>query len=204
MEHDRRPLKVRSNQIAIKTAALLTKKGVTPNQISVTGVAAAFFGSLALFLGKSSPGLFFCAFCVLARSLCNLFDGMVAIEGGKKTPTGILYNELPDRVSDVFFIAALGYASGHAWLGWTGAILALGTSYLRAFGGSMGQVQDFSGPMAKPQRMGVVAVSCVLASFENMKFGTSYSLLAGSIIISAGSAITCVLRTRKMAVLLSS
>lgn len=204
MDHDRRPLKVRSNQIAIKIAAFLTKKGVTPNQISVVGIAAAFLGSLALIFVKSSYGLLFCAFCVLVRSLCNLFDGMVAIEGGKKTPTGILYNELPDRISDVFFMVALGYASGQAWLGWAGAVLAIGTAYLRAFGGAVGLTQDFSGPMAKPQRMGVVAASCVLAFFETLKFGTSYSLLAGSVIIASGAAITCVLRTRKMAVMLSS
>jgi hypothetical protein len=36
---------------------------------------------------------------------------MVAIEGGKKSSVGALYNEFPDRIADSLFIVALGYAS---------------------------------------------------------------------------------------------
>jgi len=40
--------------------------------------------------------------------LCNLLDGMVAIEHGKQSQLGVLYNELPDRVSDSVLFVALG------------------------------------------------------------------------------------------------
>jgi phosphatidylglycerophosphate synthase len=32
-----------------------------------------------------------------------VLDGMVAIEGGKSTATGALFNEMPDRLSDALF-----------------------------------------------------------------------------------------------------
>ena len=43
--------------------------------------------------------------------LCNLLDGMVAVEGGLGGPTGPLWNELPDRIADSVFIVALGMAA---------------------------------------------------------------------------------------------
>src|SRR5438105_2817615 len=39
--------------------------------------------------------------CIQLRLLCNLLDGMVAIEGGFRSRSGEVFNELPDRVSDV-------------------------------------------------------------------------------------------------------
>lgn len=43
-----------------------------------------------------------------SRLLCNLFDGMVAIEGGKKSANGDLYNDMPDRFADALFIIPVG------------------------------------------------------------------------------------------------
>ena len=60
-------------------------------------------------------GFVLAAVCVQLRLLCNLLDGMVAIEGGKQSPTGMLYNEFPDRVADSLFLVALGYAAGCGW-----------------------------------------------------------------------------------------
>ena len=37
--------------------------------------------------------------------LANLLDGLVAVEGGRRSPTGELFNEVPDRVSDVLVLA---------------------------------------------------------------------------------------------------
>ena len=71
--------------------------------------------------------LFLAAACIQLRLLCNLFDGMVAVEGGFKTKSGEIYNELPDRVADVLILAGAGYAMPSSeWLhslGWLAAVL---------------------------------------------------------------------------------
>jgi len=54
------------------------------------------------------------------RLLCNLFDGMVAIAQNKASPKGELYNEVPDRVSDVTILIGLGF--GFAGTPFVGAI----------------------------------------------------------------------------------
>ena len=123
-------------------------------------------------------GLIGCAAAVQARLVCNLLDGMVAIEGGKKSSVGALYNEFPDRIADSLLIVALGYAVGWPALGWFGALAAALTAYVRVFGGSLGLAQDFRGPMAKQQRMAVLTAACVVGAAEWLFTGTQYALIA--------------------------
>ncbi|HEX3889229.1 MAG TPA: CDP-alcohol phosphatidyltransferase family protein [Verrucomicrobiae bacterium] len=103
------------------------------------------------------------------RLLCNLFDGMVAIEGGFKTKAGEIFNELPDRFSDAFiFIGAAYSLPEFAWtreLGWAAAVLSIITAYVRALGASMGAGQQFIGPMAKQQRMALMTAACLVGAF---------------------------------------
>ena len=165
-------------------------------------MASVFFagaGAAALAWAFSAPALLLCALCIQGRLVCNLLDGMVAVEGGKHTPTGVLYNEFPDRVADSMLLVALGYACGQPWLGWLGALLAALTAYVRLAGGSLGLPQDFRGPMAKQHRMGLMTAACVLGAVEWSASGTRWSLLAAAGGIAAGSLLTCATRTRAIA-----
>jgi phosphatidylglycerophosphate synthase len=120
---------------------------------------------------------------------------MVAIEGGKKSAVGALYNEFPDRIADSLLLVPAGYAAGLPWLGWVAALLAALTAYIRVFGGSLGLPQDFSGIMAKQRRMAALTLGLVAQSIEWTFSGTHYALAAAMAIIALGSAWTCVTRT---------
>jgi phosphatidylglycerophosphate synthase len=167
----RRPLTSRNTKWAAAAASWLAKKRVQPNHISVLSLVFASFAGLALIcagcVSSRWRGVLFLAAAGLIqlRLLCNLFDGMVAVEGGFKTKSGEIYNELPDRFADVMILAGAGYAMPtSAWLqtlGWMAAALAVITAYVRALGTSVGTPQYFLGPMAKPQRMATLTVTCV-------------------------------------------
>jgi phosphatidylglycerophosphate synthase len=87
---------------------------------------------------------------------------MVAVEGGKGSPVGVLYNEVPDRVSDAAALIGAGYAlGGDVTLGYLAACVALFVAYVRAQGKAAGAPNDFCGPMAKQQRMFIVTVVAV-------------------------------------------
>jgi phosphatidylglycerophosphate synthase len=195
----RRPIAARSSAWAIALSSRLALIGVTPNSISVVSVVFAAIGALLLSLSAHPLAWLAAAACVQLRLVCNLLDGMVAIEGGRKSKVGALYNEFPDRIADTLFLVPLGYAAGLPWIGWAAALLAALTAYVRVFGGALGLAQDFSGVMAKQRRMAALTIGLLAQSVEAPLFGTRWSLIATAAVISAGSLITCITRTRGIA-----
>jgi phosphatidylglycerophosphate synthase len=162
----RRPLKSRDLPFFKNLAAALARAGATPNTISffsiVFGVLAGVaFAGTSIAHGEWSVRLHWllAAVFIQLRLVANLLDGMVAVEGRKGGPTGDLWNEAPDRVSDAAIFIGAGYALG-SWstLGWAAALVAVFVAYVRALGASVGAGQCFLGPQAKPQRMALMTV----------------------------------------------
>ena len=202
MESDsRRPIQARSSLWAQRTASWLATRSITPNQISVVSIVFAATGaSLILYFRELFPwGLIGAVACIQARLICNLLDGMVAVEGKKKSILGPLFNEFPDRIADSLLIVSLGYAIHYEWLGWLGALLAALTAYIRVFGGALNLPQDFRGPMAKQHRMAVLSLGCLLGSVEYGYYETTWCLFVTALVIAIGSFITCVTRTLAIA-----
>lgn len=204
----RRPLTSRDTKWAKDMATRLTHSGISPNQISVLSVVFGSLAGAALvgagFLEHWQRAVLFlaAAACIQLRLLCNLFDGMVAVEGGFKTKSGEIYNELPDRLADAVIFACAGYAVPAAeWLhalGWLAAVLAVMTAYVRALGVTAGASQYFLGPMAKPHRMAAMTVTCVLMAtlvFCGRPVDLIHPTLA---LICAGCVITMTRRVRRI------
>ncbi len=178
----RRPLKSRSTPWAAGLSRTLLKAGATPNQVSVASSVFALMAAALMIYGAPIFGgvlaWVLAAVCIQMRLVCNLMDGMLAVEGGLKTPNGDLYNEFPDRVSDMVVLAALGHADGSTTgvaLGWLAACGALMTAAIRMHGASLLGKHDFRGPMAKPQRMALATAACILMAVFS---GTSVSFPA--------------------------
>lgn len=144
------------------------------------------------------------AAAVQVRLLCNLFDGMVAVESGRTSPVGELYNEVPDRVSDGATLVGLGFAAGsEPMLGFTAALLAQLTAYVRALGKAAGAGSDFRGPMAKQQRMFVATLTALYmglapASWRPEAISLQLPGMA-LVVIAAGSSWTAWRRLRDLA-----
>ncbi len=182
----RRPLKSRASAWAQKLAAWLASTPVTPNQISMLSMLFAALAGGAFYLG--GLWLLAAALFIQLRLLCNLLDGMVAVEGGKSTPDGPFWNEAPDRISDMLIITGLGYSIGLPELGWAAAALAILTAYIR----ELGDGADFSGPMAKPQRMALLTGAALLSAF-------GFNLLALALwLLVIGTAFTVLRRSARL------
>ena len=200
-ERSRRPPKTRSAGWAQRLARGLGRAGLSPNAISLLGVLFAAAGAAAMLLADQSRWFWLGgALGIQLRLLANMLGGLVAVKGGQASATGALFNELPDRVEDALLIVAAAYAAGVPALGYGAAILAVTTAYIRATGGALGLPQDFVGPMAKQHRMFVLTLGAVLSAllpeFRQMEVALW--------IIAAGSALTCVVRTRRIAALLKA
>ena len=204
----RRTLATRNARWARTLAERLAGAGVRPNAVSMAGVAfacasaMAFHASAGASHGVRAALLVAAAACIQLRLLCNLLDGMLAVECGLQTPAGEIFNDLPDRAADVVILAGAGYAAPEMpaaqILGWAAAVAALLTAYVRVLGGSLGLRQHFIGPMAKQHRMFVLTVVTILAAAEVLTAGRARAIPAGLAVILVGSVLTAVRRTRRI------
>ena len=203
MPTPRREIKSRDTKWAQSLAKFVaTKTNITPNDISVFSIVCgfiAFLGYLGYILPQVPEKYYFvlpiiAIIGIQSRLICNLIDGMVAIEGGKKSVVGDIYNEFPDRLSDTLIIVGAGIAGG-TWLsvclGLLAALLAMFTAYTRVLAGAIGATQKFLGPMAKQHRMAlltVVSFLCITESFVPQIHYIAYPVAL--IIIILGTIIT--------------
>lgn len=204
---DRRPIAARKWTLWQRVATRMAQRGYSPNGISlagmVCGILAGVMFALTMWTGPVAP-LFWIlsAVFIQLRLLANLLDGMVAIESGKASPVGELYNEIPDRVSDFGTLVGAGYAVG-GWpvLGYIAASAAIFTAYIRAMGKAAGTPQFYCGPMAKQHRMALmtgIAVTCAILprSWQPLREGTSGPgiMAAGLAVVIVGCLVTVVRR----------
>lgn len=205
----RRPLKTRQRQWAKSLAAWLARRDVSPNQISVASLVFACAGAACL---AAAPHASRWGHIVLLagavagiqlRLLCNLLDGLVAVEGGKRTPAGEIFNDAPDRAADVALLACAGYGVVSVpWgvdFGWAAAAVALTTAYVRYLGATMGAPQLFLGPMAKQHRMATLTVACLVAAVEVALGLPDRVIPAALVLVVVGGVVTAVRRLRAIA-----
>ncbi len=201
---DRRPLASRQTGWAGYLTKRLAATSVTPNQISMASIAAAAVAGSAFWASGHAEGLSRAALLIAAalfcqlRLLCNLLDGMVAIEAGKSAPDGPFWNEFPDRVADIFILLGAGLCAGNPALGWAAAALAVLTAYVREHGRACGAAADYSGPMAKQHRMAVMTLAAILAAFEPLWHGIGLVLPVALWIVAIGSGITALRRAMRL------
>lgn len=87
----RRPIATRQQPWAQALARVLTKRGVSPDSISYASLIFAILAGFCILLPARETGiarivvLLAAAAAIQLRLLCNMLDGMVAIEGGKKS-----------------------------------------------------------------------------------------------------------------------
>ena len=204
MTENRRPLASRQTGWAAAITRRLAATSITPNQISAFSIVAACAAGLALASVARLDGaaevamLLLGAALVQLRLLCNLFDGMLAVEAGRGGPTGAFWNEVPDRPADIAILVGLGIGAGLPWLGWAAAALAVFVAYLRAFGQSLGQPADYRGPMAKQHRMALVTLAAVAGALLTPWMPPHWPMRVALWLIVAGAAVTAWRRGRTL------
>lgn len=196
----RRPIASRQSHWAQRIARDLARRGVRPNAVSGASVVFALLAALCLIFAPRVEGRFwefalFCgaALCIQLRLLCNLFDGMLAVEFNQASALGPLWNDFPDRPADILILVGCGFSGGPNWLpmlGAAAALLALLTAYTRVLGAAVGAREHFAGPMAKPQRMALATIACVFSALEAVLSWPHRAMTLALILIVLGCALT--------------
>lgn len=199
---NRRPLASRQSRWAGQVARWLASTRVTPNQISMAGMVAALAAGLCFWAaGGASPRWLFLLLGALgcqARLLCNLFDGMVAIEARRAAPDGGFWNEFPDRVSDMLILVGVALGVGDPALGWAAVSFAFLTAYVRELGVTCGAGADFAGPMAKQHRMALITGAALMSVFEPLWGDEGVTFELALWLVTVGAAATALRRSWRL------
>lgn len=197
---ERRPIASRDLPVFRALAAALARARVSANAISAFGLlcgcaAGAAFAATArapdaerwLWLGGAA--------LVQLRLLCNLLDGMVAVARGTASPVGELWNDVPDRVSDVATLLGLGAAAGSdPRLGFGAACVALFVAYVRVIGAAAGARHQWCGPMAKAHRMFAVTVTALYLALAPAAWQPGFGLARAALLVITALGLATALR----------
>jgi len=161
--------------------------GIHPDAISYFSVVAAAAAALAFWRSSNRPALLIVAplFCYL-RLWCNMLDGMVALASRRANARGEIFNDLPDRISDIVIFVGVAHSGWlNPFLGYWAAIAALLTAYIGTLGQAVGVQREFSGWMSKPWRMVLLSLGSWL-TFGDLSFRHHTALACACTLIIIG------------------
>ncbi|UYB51964.1 CDP-alcohol phosphatidyltransferase family protein [Xanthomonas sp. AM6] len=200
----------RRAQRRARLATALRARGATPNGLSWSALGFAVLAALMFALAWREPPraaaglLVLAAFGLQGRLLCNRLDGLMARQAQMVGRAGAVYNDAPDRLSDVLVCLGVGYGLQHvlSWgaeLGWAAALLCVGTAYVRMLGLACGVSEPVQGPMARVQRMHWLSLAALLAAaallLQRSAIAQTIVVLALALLV-AGAVLTLAIRLR--------
>lgn len=203
-------MRERGAQWRARLATALRARGATPNGLSWTATGFAALAALMFYCAWREPPrdaaglLVLAALALQGRLLCNRLDGLMARQAQMVGRAGEVYNEAPDRLSDVLVCLGVGYGLQHvlSWgaeLGWAAALLCVGTAYVRMLGLACGVREPAQGPMARVQRMHWLSLAALLAAaallLQRSAIAETFLVLTLALLI-GGAALTIVIRLR--------
>lgn len=200
MTESRRDVSSRNKNIFHKLSRGLISIGLRPNHISILSVVFAAMGGYGFYILNNNfwLGVLIAFVGIQLRLICNLIDGLMAVEGKLSSPQGELFNDVPDRFSDWFLILSVGFTIAiypYSWeLCWLAVVFAILTAYVRVLGASQNVGHFFVGPMAKQHRMAILNLALIGVIVEKFIGGSTYSLYYAVIIIALGSLFTILRR----------
>lgn len=141
----------------------LASKGVTPNQITISGVILSSITGGCLFFWPQSHLIYgLIPFILALRMALNAIDGMLAREHHLKTSLGAILNELGDVVADAVLYLPFAVIRGVSG-GWVVTVVTL--SIISEMAGVLGVTTSgqrrYDGPMGKSDRAFAFSLVCL-------------------------------------------
>jgi len=134
-----------------RLSILLVRYNISPNFLSFLGLVSGILVGVFYGLYRPAWALVFLVFC----GILDILDGKVAVNGGKKTLFGAVFDSSLDRYSEFAIYLGLGYYYRHHWTLWALAFAFLGStmvSYTRARAESLG-IDCRTGVMQRAERI---------------------------------------------------
>src|SRR5215204_6095288 len=166
--------------------AQLEEAKVTPDALTISGVALCIAGSLAVFFEYAGWGFYWLgAVLFVVGSLLDVLDGAPARSRGIGSPFGAFLDSTVDRVGEGFMIGAIGlglmrhdqiWGVGLAFAAVAGSFLV---SYARARAEALGLRGDV-GLGSRAERVVVITTGLCLAPLHDLILPSTIALLTAT------------------------
>ena len=160
-------LKQRLQSLLSAEAKVAHQIGLTPNIISVFGVAFSTFSAITYIISSNNSWLLFiAASLLLASGFCDVLDGILARTYNQESVFGSFFDSVLDRYSDaVIFVGIILGGLCNTFWGLFAIVGSLLVSYTRAKGESLGIQMTSIGLMERAERLIILIVSSIIAFF---------------------------------------
>ncbi len=171
------------NRVVSPAGQALRRTGLSPDQLTATGIVLSVPAAWAIATGHLIIGLLL----FIASALPDLFDGSLAKASGRVSQRGAFFDSVGDRVSDTIVLAGFAWYvqdrfGGHAALV---PLAVLGASqlvsYIRAKGDALG-IDAQTGLMERGER---IVVLCFALVFSAQMLWLLWLIFALSVITAA-------------------
>jgi archaetidylinositol phosphate synthase len=160
-------LKKKVQDMLASEAKAAHKIGLTPNIVSLIGLALAFFSAAAYAIAQNQPiWLLLAVILLLASGFCDTLDGVIARIYQQQSVFGGFLDSLLDRYADAVVYAGviIGGLCDPLW-GLTALAGSLLVSYSRARAEAAGIKMESVGVAERAERMIILAAASVAAIF---------------------------------------
>lgn len=160
-------LKQKIQKLLATQARIAQRIGLTPNTITIIGIALAIFSAIAYTQWqRNNTYLILATALLLLSGYCDALDGALARLTQQTTPFGGFLDSLLDRYADAVVYAAV-IISGLCEPAWGLAALigSLLVSYTRAKAESIQIKMETIGIAERPERIIILAIATIIAYF---------------------------------------
>jgi CDP-diacylglycerol--glycerol-3-phosphate 3-phosphatidyltransferase len=175
-----------ARRLAAQSMTQLEQSNVTPDALTVSGVALCIAGGVAVFFEYAGWGFYWLgATLFVVGSILDILDGALARTRGAGSPFGSFLDSTVDRVGEGFMLGAIGLVFMRHDQMWAVA-LAFGAiagsflvSYARARAEALGLKGDV-GVGSRAERVVVITAGLVLAPIHDLILPSTIALLTAT------------------------
>jgi CDP-diacylglycerol--glycerol-3-phosphate 3-phosphatidyltransferase len=175
-----------ARRLAAQSMAQLEEARVTPDALTISGVALCIAGSIAVWFEYMGWGLFWIgAVLFVVGSVLDILDGALARSRGIGSPFGAFLDSTVDRVGEGFMIGAIGLVlmrHDQMW-GVALAFAAVAGSFLVSYARARAEALGLRGDVglgSRAERVVVITTGLVLAPVSDLVLPSTMALLAAT------------------------
>jgi len=173
-----------ARRLAAQSMAQLEEAKVTPDALTISGVALCIAGSVAVFFEYLGWGFYWLgAVLFVVGSVLDILDGALARSRGIGSPFGAFLDSTVDRVGEGFMIGAIGLVlmrHDQMW-GVALAFAAVAGSFLVSYARARAEALGLRGDVglgSRAERVVVITAGLVLAPVNDLVLPATMALLA--------------------------